>query len=96
MDAQNQPVIQTFGLSKTYKQVAALKSLDLKVSQNSIFGFLGPNGAGKTTTIRLMLGLSRPTSGRGTVFGLDITRRRPLALQSRRILIFYGVCNATH
>ncbi len=75
MDAQIQPVIQTQGLSKIYKNVPALKNLDLKVSQNSIFGFLGPNGAGKTTTIRLLLGLSRPTGGRGTVFGLDITRQ---------------------
>ncbi len=75
MESQNQPVIQTFGLSKTYPKVQALKSLDLKVSQNSIFGFLGPNGAGKTTAIRLLLGLSRPTSGTGTIFGLDIARQ---------------------
>ncbi len=74
MDTQIQPVIQTFGLTKTYKRVQALKGLDLKVSQNSIFGFLGPNGAGKTTAIRLLLGLSRPTSGGGTIFGLDIVR----------------------
>jgi len=46
----------------------------LKVHKNSIFGFLGPNGAGKTTTIKLLLGLARPTSGGGTVFGHDIMR----------------------
>jgi len=73
-------VINTQGLSKTYNpgkattEVAALKSLDLKVPSNSIFGFLGPNGAGKTTTIKLLLGLIRPTGGRATVFGLDIQR----------------------
>ncbi len=67
-------VINTHDLSKTYKGVTALQSLNLKVSKNSIFGFLGPNGAGKTTTIKLMLGLARPTSGSGTVFGLDIVR----------------------
>ena len=44
-------VIQTNGLSKSYKDVPALRSLDLTVKRNSIFGFLGPNGAGKTTTI---------------------------------------------
>ncbi len=64
-------VIETHGLSKTYKDIRALKSLDLKVHQNSIFGFLGPNGAGKTTTIKLMLGLTRPTAGTAAIFGMD-------------------------
>lgn len=64
-------VINTQGLTKTFKGVNALQSLDLKVPRNSIFGFLGPNGAGKTTTIKLLLGLARPTSGSATVFGLD-------------------------
>jgi len=41
-------------LSKAYKNVQALKSLDLKVAEHSIFGFLGPNGAGKTTAIKLL------------------------------------------
>jgi ABC-2 type transport system ATP-binding protein len=64
-------VIETHALSKTYKNLQALRALDLKVHQNSIFGFLGPNGAGKTTTIKLMLGLIRPSSGSATVFGMD-------------------------
>ncbi|HSB67322.1 MAG TPA: ABC transporter ATP-binding protein [Anaerolineales bacterium] len=68
-------VIETHGLSKTYKNVSALKSLDLKVPQHSIFGFLGPNGAGKTTTIKLLLGLARPTAGRGSIFGCDIVHQ---------------------
>ena len=65
-------VIETHGLSKAYKNLQALKSLDLKVAKHSIFGFLGPNGAGKTTTIKLLLGLTQPTSGIGSIFGLDI------------------------
>ncbi len=68
-------VIETHGLSKAYKNVQALKSLDLKVAKHSIFGFLGPNGAGKTTTIKLLLGLARPTSGSGSIFGHDIQRQ---------------------
>jgi ABC-2 type transport system ATP-binding protein len=68
-------VIETHGLSKAYKNVQALKSLDLKVAQHSIFGFLGPNGAGKTTTIKLLLGLAHPTSGSGSMFGYDIQRQ---------------------
>ena len=74
MNATNY-VIETHSLTKTYKGVQALKSLELRVAQNSICGFLGPNGAGKTTTIKLLLGLSRPTSGGGRVFGLDIETR---------------------
>ena len=72
MSQSNSLVIDIQGLSKTYKGVEALKSLNLQVRPNSIFGFLGPNGAGKTTTIKLLLGLARPTAGRATVFGHDI------------------------
>jgi ABC-2 type transport system ATP-binding protein len=67
-------VIQTQALSKSYKEVDALKNLDLHVPDKSIFAFLGPNGAGKTTTIKLLLGLIKPTGGEGTIFGRDIVR----------------------
>src|SRR5215216_7111095 len=67
-------VIETHGLTKAYAGKAVLERLDLRVSEHSIFGFLGPNGAGKSTTIKLLLGLSRPSSGTATVFGKDITR----------------------
>ena len=75
MNQTNPLVIETHGLSKTYKDLQALKSLDLKVHHNSIFGFLGPNGAGKTTTIKLMLGLTRPTAGSATIFGMDSVKQ---------------------
>jgi ABC-2 type transport system ATP-binding protein len=65
-------VIETRGLTKTYGHVAALEALDLCVRKNSIFGFLGPNGAGKSTAMKLLLGLARPTSGSGSIFGKDI------------------------
>jgi ABC-2 type transport system ATP-binding protein len=65
-------VIETDGLSKTYNDIEALKSLNLKVPKNSIFGFLGPNGAGKSTTMKLLRGLTRPSSGTGSIFGQDI------------------------
>ncbi len=81
MELNNALVIETHGLSKVFKNVNALTSLDLKVSQHSIFGFLGPNGAGKTTTIKLLLGLAHPTGGGGTVFGYDIERQ---SVQIRR------------
>jgi ABC-2 type transport system ATP-binding protein len=78
----NETVIQTQTLSKSYKDVQALKSLDLSVKKNSIFGFLGPNGAGKTTTIKLLLGLIFPSGGGATVFGQDIVRDS-VAIRSR-------------
>jgi ABC-2 type transport system ATP-binding protein len=71
---QDSLVIKTQDLSKTFDTVEALKSLNLKVPRNSIFGFLGPNGAGKTTTMKLLLGLIWPTHGSGTVFGMDIVK----------------------
>ena len=71
MNASAPHVIETQGLTKTYKNIQALKSLNLQVRQHSIFGFLGPNGAGKTTTIKLMLGLIRPTAGSASIFGMD-------------------------
>ncbi len=75
-------VIDTQGLSKTYKRVEALKALNLRVPKNSIFGFLGPNGAGKTTAIKLLLGLIRPTAGSARIFGLDILQDS-VAIRSR-------------
>ena len=68
----NDFVICTEGLSKSFGEVHALKSLDLRVPHKSIFAFLGPNGAGKTTTIKLLLGLIKPTRGGGQILGMDI------------------------
>ncbi|MEJ2558997.1 MAG: ABC transporter ATP-binding protein [Anaerolineae bacterium] len=74
MNTSNGNVIHTHGLSKAYKGVKALDTLNLQVPRNSIFGFLGPNGAGKSTTIKLLLGLIQPSAGAAMVFGEDITR----------------------
>ena len=85
----NDYVIHTEGLSKSFGEVQALKSLNLRVPQKSIFAFLGPNGAGKTTTIKMLLGLLKPTSGGGKIFGMDILRDNYLlfnagAMQNQR------------
>jgi len=74
MNDNDDCVISTEGLSKSFGEIQALKSLDLRVPKKSIFAFLGPNGAGKTTTIKLLLGLIRPTSGGGKILGMDIIR----------------------
>ena len=65
-------VIETHGLSKSFGDVQALSNVDLKVPRNAIYGFLGPNGAGKTTLMKILLGLTRPTSGGGSIFEHDI------------------------
>jgi ABC-2 type transport system ATP-binding protein len=66
--------IETMGLTKSYGGVKVVNDLNLKIPQNSIVGFLGPNGAGKTTAIKILLGLTQPSSGGGVVFGHDILR----------------------
>lgn len=74
---ENDAVLRTIGLSKTYKdfwgrpRVQALHPLDLDVQPGEVFGLLGPNGSGKTTTIKLLLGLLRPSAGDAFVFGRD-------------------------
>ena len=55
--------IETNGLSKSYRDVRAVDSVDLRVKPGEIYGFLGLNGAGKTTTIRALLGMIRPSAG---------------------------------
>ena len=65
------PAIRTENLSKRYGSVDALRRLNLRVERGEVYGYLGPNGAGKTTTLRLLLGLHRPSSGAGALFGID-------------------------
>jgi len=64
--------IVTRSLTKRYRDVLAVDSLDLDVRRGEIYGFLGRNGAGKTTTIRMLLGLIRPSSGEVEVLGRRI------------------------
>lgn len=59
-------------LTKKFGDFVAVDRVSLKVERGEIFGFLGANGAGKTTTIRMLCGLLLPTSGKGSVAGLDI------------------------
>jgi ABC-2 type transport system ATP-binding protein len=67
------PVIETRGLTKRFGEIAAVDGLDMDVPAGVLAGFLGPNGAGKTTTLRMLLGLVRPSAGRGRVLGVPLT-----------------------
>lgn len=103
-------ILSAEGLSKTFRtpfskrEVRALDGLDLSVAAGEVFGLLGPNGAGKTTTVKILLGLTLPTSGRAELFGLPASnpesRRRvgylpeghrfPGYLSARQTLSIFG------
>jgi ABC-2 type transport system ATP-binding protein len=67
----SESVISVHNLVKKFGDFVANDNLNFEVYKGEIFGFLGANGAGKTTTIRILSGLSRPTSGEVTVAGFD-------------------------
>lgn len=73
-------IICTQGLTKRYRDFEAVKDLDMKVREGSIYGFLGPNGAGKSTTLKMLLGLVRPSSGSIEIMGRPIAGRERLAV----------------
>lgn len=65
-------IIEVENLTKKFGDFTAVDSISFTVERGEIFGFLGANGAGKTTAMRMLCGLSLPTSGRGRVGGYDI------------------------
>ncbi|MFH1374288.1 MAG: ABC transporter ATP-binding protein [bacterium] len=76
------PAVVIDKLSRHFGRFKAVDDISLTVDRGETFGFLGANGAGKTTTIRMLCGLLMPTSGGGTVAGLDITTQ-PEAIKRR-------------
>ncbi|HEY3571251.1 MAG TPA: ABC transporter ATP-binding protein [Thermoanaerobaculia bacterium] len=67
--------VEVENLTKRFGDFVAVDAVSFAVEPGEVFGFLGPNGAGKTTTIKMLTGLVPPSSGRGTVAGLDILRQ---------------------
>lgn len=72
----SEPVIVLNNLSKSFGNVHAVREVSLTIDAGTIFGFLGANGAGKTTTMRMLCGLTRPSSGSATITGLNVWRDR--------------------
>src|SRR5271168_764568 len=79
MTSMSTPAIEILGLTKDYptgflrkRMRRSLDNLTLQVEEGEVFGFLGPNGAGKTTTLKLLMGLTFPTSGAASVRGRPI------------------------
>ena len=82
MVAEEMAVVETWNLSKVYrtgfwldKTIASLKNCSLRINRGETFGLLGPNGAGKTTLLKTLLGIIRPTSGKGVLLGKPIGDR---------------------
>jgi len=84
---ETEAVIQAQGLVKRYKEVEAVRGIDLEVRHGEIFGFLGPNGAGKSTTISILCTLLRPTAGSARVAGIDVVHD-PARVRQRIGLVF--------
>jgi ABC-2 type transport system ATP-binding protein len=78
----NEKVITAHELTKTFGDFTAVDKISFEVKRGEIFGFLGANGAGKTTAMRMLCGLSLPTSGLATVAGYDVYKQTELIKKS--------------
>lgn len=88
--------ISVKGLTKKFGTFTAVDHITLQVRRGEIFGFLGANGAGKTTAMRMLCGLSYPTSGSGTVAGYDILRqaeeiKRHIGYMNQKFSLYEGL-----
>ena len=80
-------------LTKRFGQFTAVDAISFEVERGEIFGFLGANGAGKTTAMRMLCGLSMPTSGNATVAGLDVYKenekiKRSIGYMSQKFSLY--------
>ena len=93
-DRTNQEeVIIAKTLTKRFGRFTAVDAITFTVSKGEIFGFLGANGAGKTTAMRMLCGLSKPTSGYASVAGFDVSRqaenvKRSIGYMSQRFSLY--------
>ena len=71
----NEPVIKTEKLTKRFGNFIAANEITFEVDKGEIFGFLGANGAGKTTAMRMLCGLSTPSSGSAAIAGFDVYKQ---------------------
>lgn len=74
MEQVRQQVIKVEHLTKRFGHFTAVDNISFEVYKGEIFGFLGANGAGKTTAMKMLCGLSKPTSGKGSVAGYNIEK----------------------
>lgn len=72
---EHNKIISVSNLTKTFGDFTAVNDISFEVAKGEIFGFLGANGAGKTTAIKMLIGISKPSSGEATVAGFDIAKQ---------------------
>jgi len=82
MVKENQPMIKTTHLHKKYKNLVAVKDLNIEIERGDVYGFIGPNGAGKTTTIKILATLISPSFGTASIDGYDV-RDYPRAVRAK-------------
>ncbi len=87
-------IIETENLTKSYGNFTAVSNLSLHIKKGSVYGFLGPNGAGKSTTMKMLLGLTKPSSGSFHINGRTYPKDRLAILRDMGSFIeapaFYG------
>jgi ABC-2 type transport system ATP-binding protein len=69
---KEETVIKVEGLTKVFGDFTAVNKISFHVRKGEIFGFLGANGAGKTTAMKMLIGISAPSSGSANVAGFDV------------------------
>lgn len=82
VEGLGEAIIQVNHLTKTFGDFTAVKGITFDVYKGEIFGFLGANGAGKTTAMKMLIGISKPTSGSAIVAGLDVATQADLVKKS--------------
>ena len=92
-ETMNDIVISVRNLTKCFGDFVAVDHISFDVYRGEIFGFLGANGAGKTTAMRMLCGLSFPTSGDGSVAGCDVRSegeriKRHIGYMSQRFSLY--------
>ena len=75
-------IISVTNLTKEFGSFTAVKSISFEVYKGEIFGFLGANGAGKTTAMKMLIGISKPTSGEAFVAGFDVKTNSEMVKKS--------------
>ena len=74
-DGEVEYAVETKLLTKRFDNFTAVDEVEIKVPKGKIYGFLGPNGAGKTTLIKMLCGLTTPTSGSANILGFDLVKQ---------------------
>ena len=75
---KEETIISVSNLTKKFGDFTAVDTISFEVKKGEIFGFLGANGAGKTTAMKVLIGISKPTSGKATVAGFDVYKQSEL------------------